>query len=240
MKIGFVLPCYNEYENIFILINQIKKVFKNSVIIVIDDSTLDTIKKKIKKKNNIKYFKRKTKSGRGSAVLLGMKKILKEKNINLIVEMDTDLSSHPKELKKNTKIFLKKRLDLLVMSRYKKGSKIINWPIRRRIFSFLSNKLAQFLLKVNVTDYTMGYRIYSRRAVKHVVNNCGKVGTGFIVLSEILAELNSKKFNIGDVPTVFTNREKGKSSVNIKLVYESLVGLFKIYFIQQKNRNNLE
>ena len=59
MKIGFVLPCYNEYENIFILINQIKKVFKNSVIIVIDDSTLDTIKKKIKKKNNIKNFKRK-------------------------------------------------------------------------------------------------------------------------------------------------------------------------------------
>ena len=81
------------------------------------------------------------------------------------------------------------------------------------------------------TDYTMGYRIYSRRATKHVVNNCGKVGTGFIVLSEILAELNSKKYNIWDVPTVFSNREKGKSSVNIKLVYESLVGLFKIYFI---------
>ncbi len=240
MKIGFVLPCYNEYENIFILINQIKKIFKNSTIIVIDDSKLDTIKRKIKKKGNIKYVKRKTKSGRGSAVLLGMKKILNDKNINLVVEMDTDLSSHPKELKKNTKIFLKNKLDLLVMSRYKKGSKIINWPLRRRIFSFLSNKLAQFLLKVNVTDYTMGYRIYSRRAAKHVVNNCGKVGTGFIVLSEILAELNSKKFNIGDVPTVFTNREKGKSSVNIKLVYESLVGLFKIYFIQQKNRNNLE
>ena len=109
MKIGFVLPCYNEYENIFILINQIKKIFKNSVIIVIDDSTLDTIKKKIKKKNNIKYFKRKTKSGRGSAVLLGMKKILKEKNINLIVEMDTDLSSHPKELKKKYKNFPKKK-----------------------------------------------------------------------------------------------------------------------------------
>ena len=50
MKIGFVLPCYNEYENIFILINQIKKIFKNSTIIVIDDSKLDTIKRKIKKK----------------------------------------------------------------------------------------------------------------------------------------------------------------------------------------------
>ena len=37
-----------------------------------------------------------------------MKKILNDKNINLVVEMDTDLSSHPKELKK--KNFLKKEV----------------------------------------------------------------------------------------------------------------------------------
>ena len=38
-----------------------------------------------------------------------MKKILNDKNINLVVEMDTDLSSHPKELKKY-KNFLKKQV----------------------------------------------------------------------------------------------------------------------------------
>ena len=46
MKIGFVLPCYNEFENIFILINQIKKIFKNCLIVVVDDSSSDEIKKK--------------------------------------------------------------------------------------------------------------------------------------------------------------------------------------------------
>ena len=107
------------------------------------------------KKNNIKYFKRESKSGRGSAVIYGMRKISKEKNINHIVEMDTDLSSHPKELPRNIKIFNKQNLDLLIMSRYLKGSKIINWPFRRRIFSYLSNKLAYFLLQVKVSDYTM-------------------------------------------------------------------------------------
>lgn len=236
MKIGFVLPCYNEYENIFILINQIKKIFKKSLIVIIDDSSSDIIKNKIKKNKDIKYFKRKIKSGRGSAVLLGMKKILKEKNIDLIVEMDTDLSSHPKELPNNIKLFVKNKLDLLVMSRYKKNSKIINWPLRRRVFSYMSNKLAQFLLRVNITDYTMGYRIYSSQAVRHVVNNCGKIGTGFIVLSEILAELNSNNFKIEDVGTVFVNREKGESSVNLKLIMESLMGIFKIYFIQRKKK----
>tara|TARA_Y100000590_G_scaffold458798_1_gene614343 strand:+ start:1736 stop:2443 length:708 start_codon:yes stop_codon:yes gene_type:complete len=229
MKIGFVLPCYNEFDNIFILIRQIKKIFKDHLIIVIDDSSTNEIKKKIKNYKKIKYYKRKSKSGRGSAVLFGMNKILKNKKIDLIIEMDTDLSSHPKELPRNIKYFKKEKLDLLVMSRYLKGSKIFNWPLRRRLFSFLSNKLAKFLLQVNVSDYTCGYRIYSRSATKHVVKNCGKVGSGFIVLSEILAELNLNNFKIKDTKTVFTNREKGSSSVNIKLIYESLIGIFKIY-----------
>ena len=46
MKIGFVLPCYNEFDNIFILIRQIKKIFKDYFIIIIDDSSTDEIKKK--------------------------------------------------------------------------------------------------------------------------------------------------------------------------------------------------
>ena len=46
MKIGFILPCYNEYENIFILIEQIKKIFKNHLILVVDDSSNNKIKKK--------------------------------------------------------------------------------------------------------------------------------------------------------------------------------------------------
>ena len=240
MKIGFILPCYNEFENLFILINQIKKIFSNHFIVVVDDSSTDEIKHKISKYRNIKYFKRKSKLGRGSAVIYGMKNILKEKKIDLIVEMDTDLSSHPKELPKNINFFKKEKLDLLIMSRYLKGSKIINWPFRRRLFSFLSNKLAYFLLRIKVSDYTMGYRIYSKNAVKHVVKNCGKIGSGFIVLAEILAELNYNNFKIKDTKTTFINREKGSGTVNIKLIYESLIGIFKIYLNINSKKNNLK
>jgi dolichol-phosphate mannosyltransferase len=230
MKIGFILPCYNEYDNIFVLIEQIKKIFENHLILIVDDSSNNKIKKKIVKYRNIKYFKRNNKSGRGSAVIFGMKRMMKEKEIDIIVEMDTDLSSHPKELPKNINFFKRQKLDLLIMSRYLQGSKIINWPLRRRVFSFLSNKLANFLLRANVSDYTMGYRIYSKKAIVRVANNCGKVGSGFIVLSEILAELHSNNYKIRDTKTTFINREKGDSTVGLKLIYESLVGIFKIYF----------
>ena len=61
---------------------------------------------------------------------------------------------------------------------------------------------------MKVSDYTMGYRIYSKRAVKHIINNCGKIGDGFIVLSEILFRLDHAKFKIKDTKTTFVDREK--------------------------------
>ena len=198
LKVGIVLPVYNEYENIFELLKQIELTFNNKLIIIIDDSTDDKIKEKIYSKTNLLYIKRQSRLGRGSAVLYGLKTLLKYEEINLFIEMDTDLGSHPNELPNNIKYFLDNKLDLLVSSRYLEGSEIINWPFRRRLFSFLVNKLAKFLLKVPVSDYTMGFRIYSKKAANHVVKNCGKVGSGFILLSEVLVELyiNIFKFEI--------------------------------------------
>ena len=237
LKVGFILPAFNECENIFELLRQIESIFNNKFIIIIDDSTNDNIKNKISSKKDIQYVKRQSRLGRGSAVLYGLKTLLQNKEINLFVEMDTDLSSHPNELPNNIKYFLDNRLDLLVSSRYLKGSEIINWPLRRRLFSFLANKLAKFLLKVPVSDYTMGFRIYSKKAANHVVNNCGKIGSGFILLSEILVELYINNFKIWDIKTKMVNRVKGKSSVNLKLMLESLFGLIKLYINKRAEIN---
>ena len=237
LKVGFILPAFNEYENIFELLEQIESIFNNKFIIIIDDSTDDHIKKKISSKTNIQYVNRQSRLGRGSAALYGLKTLLQNKEINLFVEMDTDLSSHPNELPNNIKYFLDNKLDLLVSSRYLKGSEIINWPLRRRLFSFLANKLAKFLLKVPVSDYTMGFRIYSNKAANHVVYNCGKIGSGFILLSEILVELYINNFKIWDIKTKMVNRVKGKSSVNLKLMLESLFGLIKLYINKRAEIN---
>jgi len=244
LKVGFILPAFNEYENIFILLKQIESIFDNKSIIIIDDSTNDNIKKKISSREDILYVKRESRLGRGSAVLHGLKKLLENKEIDFFVEIDTDLSEHPNQLPEMIRFFLDNKIDLLVASRYLKGSEIINWPLKRRAFSFLANNLAKFLLKVPVSDYTNGFRIYSNKAASHVVNSCGKIGSGFIVLSETLVELHVNNFKIRDIKTKMVNRITGKSSVNLKLVFESLFGLLKLYFNNRKkikfaNKTNL-
>ena len=56
LKVGFILPAFNEYENIFILLKQIESFFNNISIIIIDDSTNDSIKNKISSRNDILYI----------------------------------------------------------------------------------------------------------------------------------------------------------------------------------------
>ena len=234
-KIVIVIPTYNEKENIFKLTKEILRIIPRSTIYIVDDTKYFNLKNQFKDKR-IKYFLRKNKKGRGSAVLYGLKKSLRNKSNSIFIEMDADFSHNPKELKKKIEFFIKNDLDLLISSRYLENSRIINWSIQRLIFSKLSNKLAQFLLNVGVTDYTNGFRIYSRRSVELIVKKCGRIGDGFIVLSEILLIIKLNKFKIKELPTIFVNRKRGESSVNFKLIIQSLIGIIKLYFIKIKNK----
>jgi dolichol-phosphate mannosyltransferase len=231
MTIGIVIPCYNEEKNIFKLIKQLKnKIKRNHKIIIIDDSK-DNLKIKIKK---VIYIHRKKKLGRGSAVLLGLKNLLNEKKIKFFIEMDADFSHSPNEINNNLKIFNKKKLDLLISSRYLKKSKILNWPITRIILSRLSNILIRFLLKIPVNDFSNGFRIYSRRAVYKIIQKCGKTDSNFIILSEIIMMLYYDNFKISEIKTTFRNRVRGESSVNLYLILKSLYNLFQIFYLNKK------
>jgi len=149
--------------------------------------------------------------------------------------MDADFSHDPAELKRNINFFFNNSLDLLIGSRYLKRSKIINWSLSRRIFSSLANFLARNLLQIPITDFTNGFRIYSRRSAKKIINNCGKIGDGFIVLSEILVVLYLNDFKINEIHSKFVNRARGESSVSFKLILQSFVGLIKIYLKKRKS-----
>ena len=239
-KIGIVIPAYNEESNIINISKAIKKKVKNSSIIIVDDSFHNKTSNLIKKKKlKVNYIHRKKKLGRGSAVLFGLKKLLKDKSIEIFIELDADFSHSPEELPRNIKYFKKKSLDLLIGSRYLRKSKIANWGLSRRIFSSLANRLASSLLKIPINDLTNGYRIYSKKAVKRIVKNCGNIGDGFIILSEILVELYLNRLKIDEIESHFVNRQRGESSVNFRLIIESLFGLIKLYINKRKRLKSI-
>ena len=234
-NVAIVIPTYNELENIQRLVNEIRKNITKCNIYIVDDTKNDDIGKLItRKKLKVKYFHRKKKSGRGSAVIYGLKKAFKDKQNKIFIEMDADFSHNPKELNRNLNIFRKKNLDLLIASRYLKKSKIINWGLSRRIFSILSNFLARNVLKIFLYDFTNGFRIYSKRSAKKIIQKCGNIGDGFIILSEIIVVLHNNHFKIDEISSKFVNRERGQSSVNLSLVIASFFGLMKLFLIKSK------
>ena len=234
-KIAIIIPAYNEHENILILLNKFNKLKYIKTIIIIDDSKNDLTKQKIKKsKIKVKYYKRSKKLGRGSAVLFGIKKIIKKlSDDDLIVEMDADLSHNPNEISRNINFFIKNKTDLLISSRYLKDSKIINWSLERKLLSRISNILAKFFLNVPVSDYTNGFRIYNKKSAKLILKKCGRIGEGFIILSEILICVHASRLKINEIKTIFVNRVRGESSVNLRLILNSFIGLIKLYLIKK-------
>ena len=240
ISINIIIPTFNEDENIISLLKDIKKNIPTASISIVDDSKNNNMKKILKKNNfdkKIKYFHRINSRGRGSAVLYGFKQLLKKKSNQIFIEMDADFSHKPSELKQNIRLFKKKKFDLLIASRYLPKSRIVNWPLSRKIFSKLSNILAKAILNIDVKDYTNGFRIYSKKATYLITKKCGKIGDGFIVLSEILLILNINKFKIHEVSTVFVNRKRGESSVNLRLILQSFIGLIKLFLIKKNYKN---
>lgn len=234
MKNIIVIPTYNEKKNIKILIIKILKIFNNIEIIIVDDSPDQEIKKILSEFNTVIYIRREKKLGRGSAVLKGMNYALEKNDFTHLIEMDADLSHNPEEIEKNLNFITENNVDLLISSRYLKESKIINWPLKRKVLSFFANLLAKFFLKVPVKDYTNGFRVYSKDAVKHVVKECGQVGDGFIILSEILVQLYYNNFKVSERPTIFVDRVMGNSNVTLKEILNSLFGLLKVFSIKSK------
>lgn len=229
MSPQIVIPTYNEKDNIIALLKAIKATLPKAFITVVDDDSPDgtasVVELLARKDKQISLIKRKGKGGRGSAVIKGFSEGLKKKGINYFIEMDGDFSHDPKELK----IILAsaKKNDVVIGARYLKSSQIINWPIQRRIFSFLANLFAKSILWVPIVDYTNGYRCYSRKVLETV--DLSKIReTGYAVLMEMIFLVHKSGFKIGQVPTIFVNRKRGQSNTTIKEIINALCAPLRI------------
>lgn len=228
-NVAVIIPTFNESINIRILLKKVFNSIPDASVFIIDDSSSDEhekLKKEIKN-SNVKLFKRQEKLGRGSAVIFGLKEALKNKETKYFFEMDADLSHDPEEFH----IFLEKmksdNADLVVGTRYNGKGQISDWPKNRLIKSKAANLFLKTVLGLDLTDYTTGYRLYSRRAAELLVNVNFKT-SGFILHSESAYRIKQNEFIITEVPIHFRNRVHGQSSIGSEKILESFFGILKV------------
>lgn len=229
-NIAVVIPSYNEVKNISILMKGIYKWLPDAKIIIVDDSSIDENKKLIgitKNKKDIILISRLKKLGRGSAVIEGFRQALKNKSIEYVFEMDSDLAHDPQEFSRFIDKLSSKKYDLIIGSRYLPGGRIKNIAKNRTILSRVINVFLRYWLGIHVSDFTSGFRLYSRGGVKYLTQTKIKA-KGFITLSEVLYKLYRKGFDISEVPITWNFRKYGKSNVNSSELFNSLYFVLKM------------
>lgn len=166
------------------------------------------------------------KSGRGAAVRRAFEIVqAKSKTAEKYIESDSDGSHRASDILKI--LDADSEADLIIGSRYSKGSKITGWPISRRVFSRVLNLTIPTILNVPSKDLTNGLRRYNAAAVGVMLNKPLK-NSGFIYLSETAYHISKSKLRIEDIPIHFENRVFGTSTVGTTEIFMSVKGLMKL------------
>ncbi len=201
MKLSIIIPVYNEEKTIAKIIKKVKNtVLPRGVekeIVVVDDASQDLTPVILSKIKGIKVFRHKENTGKGGAVLTGIKNSEGE----VIVIQDADLEYNPKDISRLLKPILEKKSEVVYGSRLKNYSLRIFGSRRTPFLShYFGNKFLTFitnlLYKANITDMETGYKMFKRK----VLDGIELKSKRFEFEPEITAKILKKGLEIHEIP----------------------------------------
>lgn len=225
-----IIPTFNEKENVENMTRKMMSLKKDYHVLFVDDSSPDgtaAIIKELQKEFPGRIFleERTGKLGLGTAYIHGFKWAIKNK-YDYIFEMDCDFSHNPDDLDRLYKSCLD-GADLSIGSRYIRGGKIKNWPLKRILMSYFASVYVRIILWVGIKDTTAGFKCY-RRKVLETINLDGVIFKGYAF--QICLKYATKKhgFSIREIPITFIDRELGVSKMSTGIFKEAFFGVWKM------------
>jgi dolichol-phosphate mannosyltransferase len=226
-----IIPTYNEIENIEAIIRAVCSQPVEFHILVVDDNSPDLTANQVKLlqkefSNRLFLMERENKQGLGTAYIDGFKWCL-DKNYAYIFEMDADFSHDPIDLIKLYDACHSDGFDMAIGSRYIKGVNVVNWPMSRVLLSYCASIYVRVITGMPIRDTTAGFVCYKRKVLE-TLNLDGIKFVGYAFQIEMKFKAYLKKFNIVEIPVIFTDRTKGKSKMTGSIIYEAVFGVFKM------------
>lgn len=226
-----MLPTYNEKDNLEKLVREILSVHKCPDILIIDDSSPDgtgEIADKLSQEfGRVEVMHRPPKSGRGTASLDGFKYAI-DRGYDYYLEMDVDFSHDPKELPKLLEA--PEEIDMVIASRFAKGGRVVGWSFKRHLLHFAAEVAIKIILGSPCKDNTNGYKRYSVEKLKRV--DFSKLPFTGYAAHTILANLFYRDgFKLKEVPSVFVDRQAGKSKNSLKEAWRGIADMMKFRFM---------
>jgi dolichol-phosphate mannosyltransferase len=232
-----LLPVLNEVSNIDSLLAGIGNAMRDQeyMICLVDDGSRDGTVKLInaamqKPDHRLHLIQRKKAvrgSQRGSALFVAMMWALQETDCRFMVEMDGDLSHRPEELGRGLALLEAGRADVVIASKYLPGSLVTNRPVGRLLVSRICNLSVRVLISNRISDYSNGYRFYTRRAAELVADTHIHYASP-IYLTEVMAIWISHGLRVAEFPTHYVGRNEGLSKLRIIDLIKAGLAVFEI------------
>ena len=234
-----IIPTYNEVENIERITRNVFSLQRNFHILVVDDNSPDGTAETVMQLQNdfsdkLFLLRRKDKEGLGTAYIAGFRWAI-ERGYDYIFEMDADFSHNPNDLIRLYNACAKGDADVVIGSRYVTGVNVVNWPMSRVLLSWLASKYVRFITGMNIHDTTAGFICYKRKVLERIdLNKIKFVGYAFQIEMKFKAYL--LKFNIQEIPVIFTDRTKGTSKMSKGIISEAVFGVLRMKLKSLFNR----
>lgn len=223
-----VIPTYNESLNIEKMMNRIMELYPEIHLLIVDDNspdkTYELVQEKQKEFKNIHLLKRKYKDGIANAYIAGFKYAIENK-YKYVVQMDCDFSHDPQDIKSLVREL--SNSDLAIGSRYINGIRVINWPLKRLIISYLGSIYIRLITSLPVIDCTGGFKAI-KTEVLDKINLNEIISTGYIFQTEITYKSWLLNFKIKEVPIIFYERTFGESKLHHSIMTEGLINVIKL------------
>jgi len=108
-----------------------------------------------------------------------------------------------------------------------KGVNVVNWPFGRILLSYGASFYVKLITGMKIHDPTSGFICYRREVIEGIdLDKVQFVGYAFQIEMKYRAYL--KKFNLKEIPIVFTDRVRGVSKMNGKIISEAIRGVLSM------------
>jgi dolichol-phosphate mannosyltransferase len=232
MKIGIIIPTFNEGRAIGDLLdaveNEIKNISHEAYVVVVDgnstDGTIEAVREKAKLRSNIRLLVEKEKSGLGAAYCAGISYAIDQLQVDAFIEFDGDFQHDPKDIPRLVAEF-EKGYDYIIGSRYVSGGSVPDeWAWHRKMLSSFGSLFIRWALWLPTYDNTSGLKLsrvhgFAKRLpldLKRLISRRHAYKIQFLC---IMLKNGAKT---KEVPIRFLSRKGGDSKSTAEDILESL------------------
>ncbi len=236
-KLSIVMPAYNEAGRIIKSIEETAQTFNefgcNWELIVMDDGSTDATFERasaLEGKYAGKLIVKRNKYNRGKGRVI--KKALHYVTGDYVVFLDADMDLHPIQIQTLFDIMRLDKADIVIGSKLHPNS-IVNYPLQRRVMSFIYYMLVKMLFNLPCHDTQTGLKLFKTEVLRKVFHRV--LVKKFAFDLEILVNAHHLGYRIAEAPIVLKpQRRFGRigMAATYNIIWDTLAVWYRMYILK--------